>query len=164
LLMLLGFLSFISIFFSVFFFVGSIFGGPLESGPFGQQITCVEGAFRIGNSPICGSLEHHWSQFITNPFLRAPIGMAMMIVGGILLGVGRRGIAGSGMILNPRQARQDLEPFNRAAGGMVQDMLEEIPTLQGVLGDQQVIKVRCPNCHALNDEPDKFCGQCGKPL
>ena len=25
-------------------------------------------------------------------------------------------------------------------------------------------KVRCPHCKALNDETDKFCGQCGKEL
>ena len=26
------------------------------------------------------------------------------------------------------------------------------------------VKVRCRNCRALNDEPDKFCGQCGAAL
>lgn len=90
--------------------------------------------------------------------------MGMIILGIIVAGIGSAGMAGSGMVLNPRQARQDLEPLNRAAGGMVQDTLEEIPALQGVLGGQEVIKVRCQNCQALNDETDKFCGQCGKPL
>jgi rRNA maturation endonuclease Nob1 len=29
---------------------------------------------------------------------------------------------------------------------------------------QAPIKVRCGHCRALNDEEDKFCGQCGKAL
>ena len=26
------------------------------------------------------------------------------------------------------------------------------------------VKVRCPSCGTLNDEADRFCGHCGKPL
>ena len=29
---------------------------------------------------------------------------------------------------------------------------------------KEIIKVRCQNCKALNDENNKFCGQCGKSI
>jgi zinc-ribbon domain len=158
----LGFLLFISTFIL----------GPMEfnrkmrsddvSGFFGSQ--CVQGPLPVNGKPVCGSLQDYWTQFTSDAFVRAPVGLVMIIAGFVLMGIGAAGPAGSGLILNPRQARQDLEPLNRAAGGMVQDTLEEIPALQGVLGGQQVIKVRCQNCQALNDETDQFCGQCGKPL
>ncbi len=77
---------------------------------------------------------------------------------------GRAGLAGSGFLLNPQQARTDLEPFNRSTGGMIQDALEEIPAIQNLGGVQQIIKVRCQNCNTLSDEHAKFCGQCGKPI
>ena len=39
---------------------------------------------------------------------------------------GRRGLAGSGMILDPQQARKDVEPWTRMAGGMANDALSEV--------------------------------------
>src|SRR3954447_13512249 len=52
---------------------------------------------------------------------RAIGGMVLMIVGGVLMGVGRAGAAGSGILLDPQKAREDLEPWNRMRGGMVND-------------------------------------------
>ena len=57
--------------------------------------------------------------------LRAFGGMFLIVVGGIVRGAGARGLAGSGVILDPEQAREDLEPYTRMAGGMVKDALEE---------------------------------------
>lgn len=57
--------------------------------------------------------------------LRAFAGMAMLMAGGVLLGVGRAGLAGSGVVLDPEQAREDLEPWSRMTGGMVKDAIEE---------------------------------------
>ena len=34
------------------------------------------------------------------------------------------------MILDPQQAREDTEPLNRAAGGMLQDALSEVPLVK----------------------------------
>lgn len=100
-------------------------------------------------------------------------GMALMIVGGILMNLGRHGAAGSGVVLDPQKARKDLEPWNRAAGGMTSDALDEIDLakkLEKKLDEPAapppvpVVKVRCRACNALNDEAAKFCNQCGGAL
>ncbi len=57
--------------------------------------------------------------------LRGIVGMAMMIAGGVLMGIGKAGLAGSGVVLDPERAREDLEPWSRMAGGMVKDALDE---------------------------------------
>jgi hypothetical protein len=56
---------------------------------------------------------------------RAIVGFVLIGLGGILMGVGQRGLAGSGIILDPEQAREDVEPWARAAGGVLKDALEE---------------------------------------
>ena len=58
-------------------------------------------------------------------FTRPLIGMGLILLGGTLRKVGSRGLAGSGFVLDPQQAREDLEPWTRSAGGMVSDALEE---------------------------------------
>ncbi len=52
------------------------------------------------------------------PFL---IGMGLFIGGGLLRSIGARGIAGSGLKLDPEEAREDLKPWSRMAGGMLKD-------------------------------------------
>ena len=61
--------------------------------------------------------------------LRAVGGMALLLVGAALRRVGARGMAGSGMVLDPKRAREDLEPYSRMAGGLVRDVLEEAEVL-----------------------------------
>jgi hypothetical protein len=41
------------------------------------------------------------------------------------LGLGRSGVAGSGLKLDPQEARRDLEPWSRMSGGMLRDTLDE---------------------------------------
>jgi hypothetical protein len=103
-------------------------------------------------------------------------GMALMIFGGFLMNIGRHGAAGSGVVLDPKQARKDLEPWNRAAGGMTNDALDEIdlakklgkkldePTRPAAAPPEPAVKVRCRVCKALNDEHAKFCNQCGAAI
>jgi hypothetical protein len=97
--------------------------------------------------------------------LRAFGGMGLIVLGGIIRGIGARGLAGSGVILDPKQAREDLEPYSRMAGGMLKDTLNEadihlgsgnVPTEEKV-----VVKVRCSQCGHLNSETAKFCEECG---
>ncbi len=100
---------------------------------------------------------------------RAFGGVFLLIVGGIVRGVGVAGLAGSGIKLDPQQARRDLEPWNRMAGGMASDSLSEIEPVQRIVdkltddapAGREVVKIRCRNCQALNDENAKFCNQCG---
>jgi hypothetical protein len=56
---------------------------------------------------------------------RALIGMVMVIAGGIMANVGRMGLAGSGLKLDPEEARRDVEPWARMAGGVAKDAIEE---------------------------------------
>ena len=57
--------------------------------------------------------------------MRAPLGMVLIIAGGVIRSIGARGAAGSGLVLDPQRARQDLEPWARMGGGMVSDALDE---------------------------------------
>jgi len=101
------------------------------------------------------------------PFGRALVGMLLMMGGGALMNFGRAGLAGSGVILDPQQARRDLEPWSRVRGGMLEDTLSESPTVQRAAGaatPATVVKVRCRSCGALNDESDRYCGQCGQAV
>ncbi len=94
---------------------------------------------------------------------RAFGGMALIVIGGIVRAVGAAGLAGSGTVLDPEQARKDLEPYSRMVGGMVKDALEEVKP--GVDGKpEKVIMIKCPACGKLNEEDSKFCQECGKQL
>jgi hypothetical protein len=94
---------------------------------------------------------------------RAFGGMALLIIGGIIRGIGERGLAGSGVLLDPEKAREDLEPYSRMAGGMAKDLLEEANIKIG--GEPvKVIMVKCRLCGGLNQESAKFCQECGAKL
>lgn len=94
---------------------------------------------------------------------RAFGGVALMVAGGALCAVGARGLAGSGVVLDPEQARQDLEPYSRMAGGMLKDAADEVG-LQLGRQPERVVMLKCSSCGKLNDEDAKFCQECGKPL
>ena len=94
---------------------------------------------------------------------RAFGGMALLIIGGIVRGIGARGLAGSGVILDPEKAREELEPYSRMAGGMAKDLLEEANINIGS-EPAKVIMVKCRSCAGLNQESAKFCQECGAKL
>lgn len=94
---------------------------------------------------------------------RAVFGMIFMIVGGILSGIGSRGLAGSGVVLDPEQAKEDLEPYSRMAGGMFKDAMDEAQVSLGGK-PERIIMVKCRACGKLNNEDAKFCQECGKPM
>jgi len=94
---------------------------------------------------------------------RAFGGMALMGVGAFIRGVGARGLAGSGVVLDPEQAEKDLEPFSRMAGGMVKDALEEADIDLGG-GSEKVVMIKCQACATLNEDGSRFCQECGKEL
>ena len=96
--------------------------------------------------------------------LRAFGGMALLIVGGIIRGIGARGLAGSGVVLDPERAREELEPYSRLAGGMVKDALDEADIDLGGGRSEKVVMVKCSSCGKLNEEDSKFCQECGRKL
>jgi hypothetical protein len=94
---------------------------------------------------------------------RAFGGMVLLFIGGFVRGIGARGVAGSGIVLDPQKAREELEPYSRMAGGMAKDALDEAGIdLRGKR--EKVVMIKCRSCGKLNEEDSKFCRECGKPL
>lgn len=107
------------------------------------------------------------------PFKFAIIGIVLIILGNVLRTIGLAGAAGSGLVLNPEKARQDLSPYSSALGGVAADALG---SMRENLDEQRVVNssaapavgssimVRCPACHELSPETAAFCSHCGQKL
>jgi zinc-ribbon domain len=99
---------------------------------------------------------------------RAITGMLLMMAGGFMRQVGARGWSGSGVVLDPEQARKDVEPWSRMGGGVVQDALSEVEVAkkleERLERPEPQVKVRCRKCQHLNDETARFCNQCGAAI
>ena len=117
----------------------------------------VTGAMNFGNFD-------HFEARARSEGLRAIGGMVLMILGAFVSSIGARGAAGSGVILDPEQARQDLEPYTRMAGGMVKDALDEADIRLGGAKPERVVMIKCLSCGKLNEEDSKFCQACGKAI
>ncbi len=57
---------------------------------------------------------------------RALGGVLLLIMGTKLRMLAAHGPAGSGLVLDPEQARRDMEPWSRMSGGMTKDALDEM--------------------------------------
>ena len=79
-------------------------------------LTCF-GAIAYG---ILSAATHNFPNpvMVFVPFL---FGMGLSVAGAVLRSVSARGIAGSGLKLDPEEARKDLKPWSRMAGGMLED-------------------------------------------
>lgn len=97
----------------------------------------------------------------SNPMANGFIGFILIIIGQFISFIGLRGKAGSGLILDPKQAREDLKPYSSQVGGMLNDVLDEVNLATNV---KEVVKIRCQSCKALNDEDAKYCKECGTEL
>lgn len=100
-------------------------------------------------------------------FTKAVIGMVLMIAGIFVMNIGAKGTAGSGLILDPQKAREDLKPFSEAKGQMLEDVISNIDTVDRIIKSnegKEIIKIRCRSCNTLNDEDAKYCKECGKEL
>lgn len=145
-------------------FIGFVTSSRDAVGSHGPRfdVTMVDG--KPVAKPIEGGMSdpfHWWVAFA--------IGLVVSGVGAAMRGVAARGVAGSGLVLDPERARSDLEPWARMGGGMLKDAIEEsgLPLGKDAASAQPaepVVKIRCPKCRALNDEIAKFCGQCAAPL
>lgn len=94
---------------------------------------------------------------------RALAGMILILVGKAIAGVGARGLAGSGVVLDPQRARRDLEPYSRMVGGMAKDALDEAG-IAPAARPAEVVKLRCRACGKLNEDDSKFCQECGRAI
>jgi hypothetical protein len=153
----IGFLTFISVFFTAM-------SGPRFSST-GPGTFDIETFKRTGSFGTQRTFESDMQSSMT----RGVVGMLLMFAGGIMMAVGRSGLAGAGFVLNPEQRRRDLEPFSRAAGGMANDALEEVKPVQKIVDALSkpaapIVKVRCRSCQELNDEDAKFCKACGSAM
>lgn len=100
----------------------------------------------------------------SNPMAPGIIGFIMIFIGTLISNVGAHGKAGSGMVLDPEQAREDLKPFSRQTGGMLNDALEVTQLKEHLSSVSEVIKVRCRSCGELNDEDASYCKKCGAKM
>lgn len=101
------------------------------------------------------------------PFGNSIIGFIFIIIGNLIMRIGAKGAAGSGIILDPEQAREDLKPFNEAKGGMINDVISNIDVVDDIIKsthEKEIIKIKCRSCGSLNDEDAKFCKGCGAAL
>ena len=76
-----------------------------------------------------------------------------------------------GVVLDPEQAREELEPYSRMAGGIAKDALDEAgldlgskSDAESASGKEPVVMLRCTSCKKLNEEDSKFCQECGAPI
>jgi hypothetical protein len=152
------------LFASVFVTFATHFGDSPNFGPFSN---------RVGNFPgpeqspfFRNSSNIHSNE--QSMIIRSFGGIALLIAGGIIRTIGARGLAGSGVILDPDKAKQDLEPYSRMAGGMVKDALDEadinLSNPGGKSAPEKVIMIKCPACNKLNEEDSNFCQHCGKKI
>jgi hypothetical protein len=130
----------------------------------GGIVFASAGVTFVASLASLGSLEKHFGTYFFLFALQGFGGMLLLIVGSIIRGIGARGLAGSGVVLDPEQAREDLEPFTRMAGGMAKDALDEAGISLGGKQPERVVMVKCQACGRLNQEDAKFCQDCGKKL
>lgn len=108
-----------------------------------------------------------FNNFRVPPFQNAIFGFILIGVGSAVMNIGAKGAHGSGVLLDPDKAREDLRPFNEAKGGMINDVISNIDVVDKLTNsfeEKEVIKIRCRSCGALNDEDAKFCKGCGEEL
>lgn len=98
--------------------------------------------------------------FMKNGF----IGFILIGAGNFIMNLGAKGAAGSGLLLDPEKAREDLNPYTSAAGGMLSDALKEVDVLKKSDDEKALIRVRCRHCRELNEEDARFCKSCGKEI
>ena len=101
-------------------------------------------------------------------FPLAFVGVLLIMAGQGLRSLGRKGLAGSGVVLSPQGEARDAEPWQRSKGAQMQDALEEVPMIRDAMarggGAEPQIRVRCTKCGYLETEDAKFCSGCGTPM
>ncbi len=89
------------------------------------------------------------------------VGFILVALGQVIRTVGAKGVAGSGIILDPEKAREDMKPYSKAMGGVIDDVLENVDKSET---KKEIVKIKCRNCETLNDEDAIYCKSCGEKL
>jgi hypothetical protein len=99
--------------------------------------------------------------------LRSLGGLALVLLGLSVRRIAIRGLAGSLLILDPPRARDDLEPWSRAAGGLLDDALSEVQALKDAARRAEAgaeARRRCTRCETPNEADARYCKRCGTEL
>lgn len=110
------------------------------------------------------SMNNPFGFSVQPPFINSVVGMVLMIAGSFVMNIGAKGTAGSGLLLDPEKAREDLKPYNEVKGEMINDIISNIDIVDKFNKPNEVkeiIKIKCKSCGCLNDEDAKFCKGCG---
>ncbi len=102
---------------------------------------------------------------VQSNMIRAILGMVLIVIGQVVSNVGKFGMAGSGLLLDPEKARQDVKPLSEMTGGIIDDTLSAAHLGEHLAGKpDRVVMIKCQACGQLNEETAKFCNQCGRPF
>jgi hypothetical protein len=117
---------------------------------------------------IAGFMSDPWD-FDAPPVMNGIIGFILIGAGAFVMNIGAKGTAGSGLLLDPEKAREDLKPFSEAKGKMINDVISNIDVIDEIVKpredeEKEIIKIKCRGCGTLNDEDAKFCKGCGEEL
>ena len=97
-----------------------------------------------------------------NMWLRALLGMILMALGRMKQSRALTGLMKPNTNMDLEQYIEERKHLRKLKGKQLNDTLSEI-NLAKYLGTP-VIKIKCQNCSHLNDEEDKFCGDCGQKI
>ena len=77
-----------------------------------------------------GNHDSSAADWVPKQFMITFAGMILMAIGKGMMHVGSKGLSGAGIVLDPEQARRDVEPWSRMSGGMLNDALSEVDAVQ----------------------------------
>ena len=89
----------------------------------GRVTELVGGSSRPDPGAIAGVMDVVQRSVLLT-VLQALGGAGLIVVGVLMRRVGSHGLAGSGVVLDPRQARQDVRPWSELRGGALRDTLD----------------------------------------
>jgi hypothetical protein len=96
-------------------------------GKAGGLVGDLAGSAGQGRPPPAGAVEGFVGQVFDAVFrtvLQTFGGVGLIVGGALLRRVGARGLAGAGVVLDPRRARQDVRPWSEMQGGVLRDTLD----------------------------------------
>jgi len=133
---------------------------------YGGYVMIAAGAFLV-LSPLIAGIPSWNATGLKSAAARVLVGLILIPAGLAARRIGIRGLAGSMVVLDPPGAKADLEPWSRAAGGLVDAAISEIGLVREAAG--RIARAagkdrRCAACGAMNDGEARFCDQCGEGI